>query len=275
MNKKTSLLFLSFFSIIILFQVVSSVQPTVTVTSPLVGINIKAPMTDLLKVNKSFDFNFHLFNASDGLPLDNTTIQCYFHLYNSSGDHIYTEISNHDLNSDHFVPNEWVSRIDGGNFSELGLYAYILQCNNSLIGGNVESPLEVRPDLAVEILTTSRGILYFGVLFILTILFGFCVYNVTINENLGWKLGFLSTAYVILMGLTYSLLSISRAFLFEIPTFEIIFNTLWIILVPGFFVYVLGIIIYLIFTALKEQEIKSFVARGFSEEEARSKTRDK
>lgn len=265
MNKKTSLLFLSFFSIIILFNVVNAVPPVTTVDNFPQGYLITESQQSYLLVDEPHTYNFFVFNASTGKTLDNSTVQCMFFLGNLTGDVLIMDNATYDLDG------YWKAEIASTFFTYPGEYPYGVNCHSTDLGGALAGTFNaVYADWDVQ-----ESVLSFGIIFILTILLGFCIYNVVINENLGWKLGFLSTAYIILMGLTYSLLSISRIALFHVPTFEIIFNTLWIILVPGFFVYVLGIIIYLIFTALKEQEIKSFVARGFSEEEARSKTRDK
>lgn len=145
MNKNLFLIFGVMFLFFSLAFVSSAPPFSTSVTDKTVGIGIGAPMIDVLKVNQSFDFNFHIFNATDGMPLDNSTIQCYFHLYNQTGKHIYYQLAKHDLNSEHLVANEWSIDVTASNLTNNGMYSYIIQCNNSLIGGNSENSFVVTP----------------------------------------------------------------------------------------------------------------------------------
>ncbi len=142
-----SLTFFLFFILSLNLNFVSAAPPFVAQeTLGSDGFEIKYPELFYLKQYSYFDFNFHVFNISNGVPIDNQTVQCNFHLYNSTGDHTYVmEEVPHDLQSDHGIVNEWVARIDGNNFSSLGEYTYILQCNNSQFGGYISTGFEVTP----------------------------------------------------------------------------------------------------------------------------------
>lgn len=75
--------------------------------------------------------HFHLFNSTNGLPyLNSSTITCLFHLYDPLGNHLMkiTQVKSDDT-------YDWEQQIQGNNFSIPGQYAYVFQCNNSLIGG--------------------------------------------------------------------------------------------------------------------------------------------
>jgi hypothetical protein len=98
------------------------------------GYTIKYPLVDNLYQNQDHEFYFHIFNISNGLPVSNLTTSCQFHLYNeSSGEHMLnkTLVYNQHLN----VTNEFEIEVTGGNFSQLGTYSYIVQCNSSVLGG--------------------------------------------------------------------------------------------------------------------------------------------
>jgi hypothetical protein len=113
------------------FQSVQSAQPQVLVPTASTGISIEHPISDLIFFNQSHEFNFHLYNSSNGKPiLNTTTIVCIFHLYNSSGVDIFEDDDVKPKNQ-----YDWMIMISAENFSYVGQYAYVFQCNTSDIGG--------------------------------------------------------------------------------------------------------------------------------------------
>lgn len=96
------------------------------------GYKIKVPPISPIKQNTNFDFNFHVFNISNGVPIDNSSTDCFFHLYNSTGDHALIVKLEHEENN---VNNEWALMVNGNNFSSLGSYSYVVQCNSTTLGG--------------------------------------------------------------------------------------------------------------------------------------------
>ena len=102
------------------------------------GLDIKLPQVEYLRQNRDVRYNFHVFNKSNGLPLDETNVNCLIHLYNQTGYHIFIE---NITTTEHVWDFE--GDIAGGNFSTLGLYSFIVQCNNSLYGGFISSSVEV------------------------------------------------------------------------------------------------------------------------------------
>lgn len=147
MKNRTFLFFLFFISLTLIFSK-GIIAPAVSTTiNTNTGLEIKYPSYENIVQNHYFDFNFHVFNISDGLPVSNTTVSCNFHLYNQSGDHIWT-FSNlsHDAASEHGIVNEWVARVNGNNFTTQGVYSYIIQCNSSSHGGFLSTNFIVSPE---------------------------------------------------------------------------------------------------------------------------------
>jgi len=102
----------------------------------ITGLQISVPSQFYLKQNQDFDFRLHLFNVTNGYPIKSAT--CFFHLYNNSGNHIYTgntSTTEHDF--------DFAFMLKGGNFSNVGVYNYIVQCNSSGMGGFVSSNFAV------------------------------------------------------------------------------------------------------------------------------------
>lgn len=127
------------FIFLLLVIPVIAVPPFEEASNPSVGFDIKYPAFDILKQNTAFEFEFHVYNKSTGKPI-NAGIGCYFHLYNSSGKHI-AELVDNTVSHDY----DYGFDIGGGNFSNVGMYSYLVQCNNSELGGFVDAPFEVSP----------------------------------------------------------------------------------------------------------------------------------
>lgn len=121
-----------------LILVIHSVQaaPPFQTSPTLGGCEISPIVRETLTAGQDFDFNFHTFNITNGYPLSNTSLSCYFHFYNQTGDHVFAVILKNDPISEHLVPNEWAMRMKGGNISTSGTYAYLVQCNGTIsVGG--------------------------------------------------------------------------------------------------------------------------------------------
>ena len=134
MNKLNKLLIVFF--IILAFAVVAVPQPKLAVTSNGGGLEIKYPFFEYVKVNEEMKFQFHLYNATTGVPIGNESTECYFHLYNNSGDHIY--VQNNIRKVEHMFDFEVY--LNGTNFTVAEQeFSYIMQCNSSSAGGFVSA----------------------------------------------------------------------------------------------------------------------------------------
>lgn len=88
------------------------------------------------QINHATSFKVHVFNSS-GMPL-NTGVSCYFHLYNTSENHVaelVTTVPTHDW--------DYEFSVGANNLTKLGAYAYIMQCNTSTRGGFTASAFDV------------------------------------------------------------------------------------------------------------------------------------
>lgn len=122
------------FILLLIIPISLGVNPHIQKTpANSLGLDIRAMEYDYIKLNNDFDFKFHVFNISDGVPVTNSTVVCYFHLYNQTGKHIadINPVTNFNHNFDWEVP------ISKNNFTSVGEYSAIFQCNKSSanIGG--------------------------------------------------------------------------------------------------------------------------------------------
>ncbi len=94
---------------------------------PESGFDMSFPLIDFLPVNKPYTFLFHVINASNGVPILNATTQCLFHLFNNSGEHQYQKDNIKAMEG----PYTWAVKVNKENFSSLGHYSFIFQCNST------------------------------------------------------------------------------------------------------------------------------------------------
>jgi len=163
--NKTLLISSIFF--LLLISAVFSVKPTTQLFTGSVGLELKYPQREFLKLNNEFKLHTHVYNLSNGLWMSNETVKCFTHLYNTTGYHILEEDMIYDENG-----LEFDLVINAGNFSKLGMYTYILSCNSSEVGGFVSGNFEVtNTGKAVVYTDNSMGLAILIFISLLTIPF--------------------------------------------------------------------------------------------------------
>jgi hypothetical protein len=170
---------------------VSSAPPQVNYNIQI-GYEIVFPKVDYLKANQDFTFHFHVNNISDGLLLTNSSINCRFHMYNSSGNHIIEQNNIVNMDSNRI---DFSYKVSGGNFTR-GQYSYLFSCNSSAFGGIASVPFMVTT--TGEELKSPESILYFLVtLFAFSIFFFITWLFLNINgENPKDETGYLGITYL-------------------------------------------------------------------------------
>lgn len=261
--------------LIILFSIlpiVSSVSPFLTGNTQG-GCEIVPIIRDVIKINQGFDFNFHVFNQTNGFPLSNSSISCYFHLYNQTGDHTTTIQLRNDPFLEHLVTNEFVARLTGGNFSSLGHYAYQVQCNGTaVLGGCGEKGLFIVTNSGYDA-TTSRAIFDIGLLLILVIFLIGCVVLFMENNHLLAKVGFLGLGYLLLIAITFISWQMSSDFLLSAPFLIEMFRILFFVLIIGAFPLLIGAFAWYIIMMFQIKEIQRLMDKGFSMDDANRRVR--
>lgn len=125
---------------LVLISVVSAQPPFQQTTVLSEGIQIESPVFELIKANQSFTFHLHAHNISSGLLLINNTVDfCSIHVFNEIGEHIVNQ--NMTFSGEH---TGWELTVLEGNFTRIGLYAALLNCEVSgEIGGFFEYSFRV------------------------------------------------------------------------------------------------------------------------------------
>jgi len=278
MSKKTShtsqsgskIMILPMIIIMVLMMVlplVASAPPVTTTQQFTTGYQLKYPSDQVLKQNQGFEFEAHVFNISDGYPIT-SGISCYFHLYNSTGKHAL-ELT--DATTSHNF--DYSFDVGAGNFSVVGDYYYILQCNSSSLGGYVEVPFQVTPN-GLE-LTEGRAFVDIGLLAMLVIFLAGCVFMFVSFDNLLARVGMFGLSYLLLIAVTFISWNMASDFLLSAPFVAEMFRILFFVLIIGAFPLLIGAFAWYVIMLFKIKEIENLMKHGISESDAEQRVRRK
>jgi hypothetical protein len=255
--------------VLVFFPIVMAAPPVTQTQQFTEGFNLKFPEDEYLKQNQDYEFEVHVYNISNGLPMTNN-ISCYFYLYNSSGKH-HLELANvtpsHNFDYSFYVA--------GGNFSEVGHYYYLVQCNNSVLGGFIESSFEVNP-AGIEN-NTSQSMTYIIILSMFILILFVCLFGfITIPTNNGrgedgyiesinWlkylKYTLLVPGYLSLIGILFLTSNVAYAFTTLVPIANLVFY-LYKISLAMLLPIMIGIVLFGIIKFARDFRDLKYIDRG-------------
>ena len=237
-----------FLFLILLCSSIYAVKPSTPDTfAGSKGLDIKLPPFDIITQDRNFEFEFHVYNLSNGHPITDGIV-CYFHLYNDSGKHIV--ILQDDTTSHTF---DYSFDIYRGNFTRLGEYAYVVQCNNSVVGGFASVDMHVSKDGKLhDVLDNSSGLAVVIFLIVLNLaLFLVPLKHEILKSNVG---DFMVKKSLILLGMFVLSLNIATVATIadssNLPVLQTLFRYLWVIN-WGIFLMSIYIIVSTIFKVLE------------------------
>jgi len=114
---------------------------------------------------------------------------------------------------------------------------------------------------------------YLGLMIILFLLLIGIIFALFKTENFGWKMGLTSFAYIISNGFLLVCWKVAESFLVSMPFLEVIFKVLYKISTIGYFPMFLFVLVYSLLHMTDEKNIKTLMNRGFTEEQARYRSR--
>ncbi len=236
------------------------------------GLQIRFPEVVAISVNEGYDFHFHIFNGTTGMPITEG-ISCYFHLYNRDGKHIYEEIRT-GTDGDLF-PFDYEFEVDEGNFTDVGLLYYITQCNSSTSGGFVSSNFAVTPD--GRIIIEAQGTIYATVIFVAVMLLLIVLFFawkldgenkftvegkfLEVNFNKYIKIFLWLMSYQILLFVVFMVLRTAERFLF-FPFITILFDWLFTILLVGELPLLILVVVTLFLKTVFDFKVHEWAKRG-------------
>ena len=107
---------------LVMISLVGAVAPSATTE----GWIIRSAIPDVFqKIDGSYDFHAHIFDATTGNPVIEDA-GCYIHIYDTDGTHLYEgydDTASHDF--------DYSFMVNDNNFSVGFEYPYIMQCNGT------------------------------------------------------------------------------------------------------------------------------------------------
>ena len=157
------------------------------------SLEILAPEFQLIPKAEKFDFYWHVFNTTN--LLTNKTVSCDFHLYSKfvNGEHLVM----YDNVKGFINGRDFEVTVNGANFTEVGVYCNIIECNTSRQTGGLERCFTV----------TSSGVDFPSSYFWLIILFGYglIIFGLWKEDYAITTLGSFALAFVGLYMLSYGI----------------------------------------------------------------------
>jgi len=93
----------------------------------------------ILKQHQDYQANFFLYNISNGVLIDNSSVTCVLYVADSNGEVLFFD------NVTYFPDGHWGIDISGNTFSNLGYHGYGIKCQSENLGGALSGLWEVIP----------------------------------------------------------------------------------------------------------------------------------
>ena len=181
-------------------------------------------------------------------------------------------------------PNSTVA-LSNVQMTKAGTYYYYSFCDTDLNGiylvtgfGDPDASIETWTyDFEItpngQVASIGSAIFYIGLLIVLVIFLVGCVTLFMENDHLLAKVGFLGLGYLLLIAITFIAWNMAVDFMTSAPFLIEMFRILFFVLIIGAFPLLLGAFAYYFFMLFKIKEIERLMGKGFSEQEARRRTR--
>lgn len=131
-------------SVLLLFLslAVVSAAPPFAQTSDT-AMQIEYPKITVIKQGSPYEFSIHVINDTNRLT--NKTVQCFLHLYDHIGSHIRYGNTSMQFDDSPQYGLDFYKVVSGKNFTSIGTYAYVIECNSTAQVAFVSGIIEVTP----------------------------------------------------------------------------------------------------------------------------------
>ena len=137
-RKVTNIVLFSLF-FLFLFNLIYAVPPVTTTQQLTSGYFILDTPQITIKQYQDYQYNFFIYNITNGILITNSSTNCFFYLANNKGNVIFSKNATYNLDG------HWQVNIAKENFTELGQYAYGVKCQDTNLGGAISGYFEVNP----------------------------------------------------------------------------------------------------------------------------------
>ena len=257
MLRKISILML--FLIFLAVPLISSAPP-VFESGADIGLVIEPTLKDYIRAGEDHEFEIHVFNATNGHPIT-SGISCDMHLYFKDGNHHYEGT---DSTVSHAF--DYAFNLDGGNFTENGMYQAKFSCNDSVIGGGAEIGFGVNN--YGEELTDSKSSTFNNAMWMLMILFVIGIFGIFKVEHYIGKFTLYWICHVLFVIGTFSVWQFNAGYSIAYTGLAGIFKVLFYVSIGAMFPMVLLSLAWIFWIHTMTEEMESMMDRGMTSEEA-------
>jgi hypothetical protein len=124
-----------------------------------------------------------------------------------------------------------------------------------------------------EVPNGAQTSVYLGLIIVLLIILIIIIFSLYKIDNFGWKMGLTSFAYIVANVFLLVCWKTTEAFLTAVPFIETAFRILYIVSNVGYFPMFISIVVYMLMHITDEKTIETMMTRGFTEDQARAKTK--
>lgn len=251
-------LFLYLFIMVLFISLSSAVPPVTTVDYFPSGYTITEAQQIAIKTNTNFTYNFILYNSSNGISIDNTTVTCRFFIASNNGSLLFND------NASFLSNGYWAIDIPSTVFYYNGEYSYGLDCQDGS-GGALAGTFYTTP--TGLILDDNYVNLYVVLIVVLFVSLVILLYKFSTTDSLTTKYSFIAISYILLNILLLLIYKISEYFLYVIPFFMTFFKILYTVSNIGYFVFFPVLFAIIILNNLRDTQINKLRAAGNSDED--------
>jgi hypothetical protein len=233
----------------VLLGFVSAVPPVTQIQQFAEGYIIEGSPQEIVKQNQDYQYNFFLYNISNGVQLSNQSIRCLFYMANTSG---YVKVATNVLYFDGY----WGLILNGKNFTSLGNHPFGIKCNSTTLGGSFVSFFKVTAT-GEEFDIAKSGLSIGVILTILIIMFFFGFLGMKFMENertSAYGLFFLVLGLMLSMYGLFSGYVLSRDYLFT--SISSVYEKVFIGTLLGISGISIIAMLFLLVSAVKELKIQ-------------------
>jgi len=151
-----------------------------------------------------------------------------------------------------------------------GEYQFSISCTQGGSSSSKNLIFFVTPN--GELASTSKGMIYIGLLLILIIFFGMAIYGGKEAESIVGKSAFFLVGYLMLIGISFVSWNLALDYLTSSPFIASFFRIFWLFLMYAFFPLLLTLTFYTLWMMKKIDVIENMVNKGMPIDEAYERT---
>ena len=156
--------------------------------------------------------------------------------------------------------------LSSSDTSENGEYRFTVSCSQGGQSSTKTLPFLVSPN--GEIISTGKGILYGGLLFVLILLFVLSLYGGYNSEGIVGKSAFWLVAYLLLIGISFIGWNLALDYMTSAPFIASFFRILWLFLMWSLFPVIFILTFYTMWMMKKIDAIENMIDKGMPVDEA-------